>query len=178
MINNIKFMEENMKKIIISIISIIAIVLIIFLAIVIFFMYHLFGDDITKIDNITENEKREMISLMNLDDYYDEISLEKIAVPLTYRDIYYKIYFKCSTDIDIDNIETNPNSDLDLDFVKIKDNQYICTVSNMEKQVDLLEEIRAIYHINKHYGRYCNEKEKYHYSICNSNYHIDHIVMV
>lgn len=131
-----------MKKIIISII---AVILIIFLAIVIFFMYNLFGDDITKIDNINENEKREIISLMNLDDYYDEINLEKIAVPLTYRDIYYKVYFKCSTDIDIDNIETSPNSDLDLDFDKVKDNQYICTVSNMEEQVDLLEKIRTTY---------------------------------
>ncbi len=128
-----------MKKIIISII---AVILIIFLAIIIFFMYNLFGDDITKIDNITENEKREIISLMELDDYYNEISLEKITVPLTYRDIYYKIYFKCSNEIDIDNIEESPNSDLDLYFDKIKDDQYICTVSNMEEQVDLLEEIR------------------------------------
>ena len=126
-----------MKKIIISII---AVILIIFLSIVIFFMYNLFGDDITKIDNITENEKREIISLMNLDDYYDEISLEKIAVPLTYRDIYYKIYFNCSSNIDID--KTKSNSDIDLYFNKIKDNQYICTVSNIiDKQIDILEKI-------------------------------------
>ena len=131
-----------MKKIIISIITVI---LIIFLAIVISFMYNLFGDDITKIDNITENEKREIVSLMELDDYYDEINLEKITVPLTYRDIYYKIYFNCLTNIDIDNIESRPNSDLDLYFDKIKDNQYICTVSNMEEQVELLEEIRTKY---------------------------------
>lgn len=131
-----------MKKIIISII---AVILIIFLAIVIFFMYNLFGDDITKIDNINENEKREIISLMNLDDYYDEINLEKIAVPLTYRDIYYKIYFNCTTDIDIDNIKSNSNSDIDLYFDKTKDGQYTCTVSNMEKEVDILEEIRTNY---------------------------------
>lgn len=131
-----------MKKIIISII---VAILIIFLAIVIFFMYNLFGDDITKIDNINENEKRAIVSLMNLDDYYDEINLEKIAVPLTYRDIYYKVYFKCSTDIDIDNLGTSPNSDLDMYFDKIKDNKYICTISNMEEQVELLEEIRSTY---------------------------------
>ena len=131
-----------MKKIIISII---AVILIIFLAIVIFFLYNLFGDDSTKIDNITENEKREIISLMNLDEYYDEINLEKIAVPLTYRDIYYKIYFNCSSNIDINNIKSNSNSDIDLYFDKIKDNQYICTVSNMEKQIDILEEIRNNY---------------------------------
>ena len=131
-----------MKK---RIISIIVAILIIFLAIVIFFMYNLFGDDITKIDNINENEKRAIVSLMNLDDYYDEINLEKIAVPLTYRDIYYKVYFKCSTDIDIDNLGTSPNSDLDMYFDKIKDNQYICTISNMEEQVELLEEIRSTY---------------------------------
>lgn len=131
-----------MKKIIISII---AVILIIFLAIVIFFMYNLFGDDITKIDNINENEKREIISLMNLDDYYDEINLEKIAVPLTYRDIYYKIYFNCSSNIDINNIKSNSNSDIDLYFDRIKDDQYICTVSNMEKQIDILEEIRNNY---------------------------------
>jgi len=128
------------------IISIIAVILIIFLSIVIFFMYNLFGDDITKIDNITENEKREIISLMNLDDYYDEISLEKIAVPLTYRDIYYKIYFNCSSNIDINNIKSNSNSDIDLYFNKIKDNQYICTVSNIiDKQIDILEKIRNNY---------------------------------
>ena len=69
-----------MKKIIISII---AVILIIFLSLVIFFIYHLFGDDITKIDNIKENEKRKIISLMKLEDFYDEINLEKIAVPLT-----------------------------------------------------------------------------------------------
>ena len=133
-----------MKKIIISII---VAILIIFLAIVIFFMYNLFGDDITKIDNINENEKREIISLMNLDDYYDEINLEKITVPLTYRDIYYKIYFNCTTDIDIDNIKSKSksNSDIDLYFDKIKDDQYTCTVSNMEKEVDILEEIRNNY---------------------------------
>lgn len=132
-----------MKKIIISII---AVILIIFLSIVIFFMYNLFGDDITKIDNITENEKREIISLMNLDDYYDEISLEKIAVPLTYRDIYYKIYFNCSSNIDINNIKSKSNSDIDLYFNKIKDNQYICTVSNIiDKQIDILEKIRNNY---------------------------------
>ena len=131
-----------MKKIIISII---AVILIIFLSIVIFFMYNLFGDDITKIDNIKKNEKREIISLMNLDDYYDEISLEKIAVPLTYRDIYYKIYFNCSSNIDIDNIKSKSNSDIDLYFDKIKDDKYICTVSNMEKEVDILEEIRTNY---------------------------------
>ena len=131
-----------MKKIIISII---AVILIIFLVIAILFMYNLFGDDIIKIDNITEKEKREIISLMELDDYYDKITLEKIAVPLTYRDIYYKVYFKCSTDIDIDNIGTSPNSDLDLYFDKIKDNQYICTISNMEEQVELLEEMRTTY---------------------------------
>lgn len=132
-----------MKKIIISII---AVILIIFLAIVIFFMYNLFGDDITKINNINENEKSEIISLMNLDDYYDEINLEKIAVPLTYRDIYYKIYFNCSSNIDIDNIKSNSNSDIDLYFNKIKDNQYICTISNItDKQIDILEEIRNNY---------------------------------
>lgn len=131
-----------MKKIIISII---AVILIIFLAIIIFFMYNLFGDDITKIDNIKDNEKREIISLMNLDDYYDEINLEKITVPLTYRDIYYKIYFNCTTDIDIDNIKSKSNSDIDLYFDKTKDGQYTCTVSNMEKEVDILEEIRTNY---------------------------------
>ena len=131
-----------MKKIIISII---VVILIIFLSILIFFMYNLFGDDITKIDNINENEKREIISLMNLDDYYDEINLEKIAVPLTYRDIYYKIYFNCSSNIDINNIKSNSNSDIDLYFDRIKDDQYICTVSNMEKQIDILEEIRNNY---------------------------------
>ena len=131
-----------MKKIIISIT---AVIIIIFLAIVIFFMYNLFGDDITKIDNINENEKREIISLMNLDDYYDEINLEKIAVPLTYRDIYYKIYFNCSSNIDINNIKSNSNSDIDLYFDRVKDDQYICTVSNMEKQIDILEEIRNNY---------------------------------
>ncbi len=129
-----------MKKIIISII---VVILIIFLSILIFFMYNLFGDDITKIDNIKENETREIVSLMNLDDFYDEINLEKIAVPLTYRDIYYKIYFNCSSDINIDNIKSKPN--LDLDFYKIKDNQYSCTISNMEKQINILEEIRTNY---------------------------------
>lgn len=133
-----------MKKLIISII---AVILIIFLSIVIFFMYNLFGDDITKIDNINDNEKREIVSLMNLEDYYDEINLKKIAVPLTYRDIYYKIYFNCSSNIDIDKTKSKSNlsSDMDLYFDKIKDNQYICTVSNMEKEVDILEEIRNNY---------------------------------
>lgn len=131
-----------MKKIIISII---AVILIIFLSLVIFFIYHLFGDDITKIDNIKENEKRKIISLMKLEDFYDEINLEKIAVPLTYRDIYYKIYFNCSENMDIDNIKSSSNSDIDISFDKAKDNQYICTVSNMEKQIDILEEIRTNY---------------------------------
>lgn len=46
-----------MKKIIIPIITVI---LIIFLVIVIFFIYNLLGDDITKINNVTENEKEKL----------------------------------------------------------------------------------------------------------------------
>lgn len=129
-----------MKKIIIPIIIVI---LIIFLVIVMFFLYNLLGDDLTKINNITENEKIEIVSIMKLDDYYNEINLEKITVPLTYRDIYYKIYISCSTNIDIDNIASDQNYDLNFD--KIKDNKYICTVSNMGKQIDILEKIRAKY---------------------------------
>ena len=129
-----------MKKIGISTIEII---LIIFILIILLFMYNLFGDDITKLKDINENEKREIISLLNLDEFYDEINLEKIEVPLTYKDIYYKIYFNSSTNIDIDNIKAN--SDLYLNFDKIKDTQYSCTVSNMGKNIDILEEIRTTY---------------------------------
>lgn len=127
-----------MKKIGISMIEII---LIIFLLIIIFFMYNLFGDDITKLNDINEDEKREIISLLNLDEFYNEIHLEKIEVPLTYKDIYYKIYFNSSTNIDIDNIKSNS----DLNFDKINDTQYSCTVSNMGKNIDILEEIRNTY---------------------------------
>ena len=48
-----------MKKIGISTIEIILIILIL---IIILFMYNLFGDDITKLNDINENEKREIIS--------------------------------------------------------------------------------------------------------------------
>lgn len=125
-----------MKKIILLIIII---ALIIFLT----FIYTIFENNLTKINNIKENEKKEIISLMILDDYYDEINLEKMEIPKTHKDIYYKIYFSTSIDINITNIKSN--SDLYLKFDKINDNQYSCTISNMGKSINMLEEIRNNY---------------------------------
>lgn len=45
----------------------------------------------------------------------------------------------------VENIILNQNSDLNITFSKIKYNQYVYTISNKGKQVDILEEMRTNY---------------------------------
>ena len=80
---------------------------------------------------------------MNLDDLDCEIRQKKMEIPNTYKDIYYKIYFKLSEDENIDNIKSD--SDIYTNFVKLDNDNYSCTISNMGKNIELLEEIRKTY---------------------------------
>ena len=129
-----------MKKIILYTIIII---LILFFLVIGYFLYVLFGNTFINLNNITDIEKQSIISLMNLDDLDCEISLEKMEIPNTYKDIYYKIYFKLSEDKNMDNIKSD--SDIYTNFVKLDNDKYSCTISNMGKNIELLEEIRKTY---------------------------------
>ena len=129
-----------MKKIILYTIIII---LILFFLVIGYFLYVLFGNTFINLNNITDIEKQSIISLMNLDDLDCEISLEKMEIPNTYKDIYYKIYFKLSEDKNMDNIKSD--SDIYTNFVKLDNDNYSCTISNMGKNIELLEEIRKTY---------------------------------
>lgn len=129
-----------MKKIILC--TVLAI-LILFVLIIGYFLYNAFGNTVISLNNITDVEKQNIINLMNLDDLDCEINLEKIEIPNTYKDIYYKIYFKLSEDKNIDNIKSD--SDIYTNFVKLDNHKYSCTISNMGKNIELLEEIRNTY---------------------------------
>ena len=129
-----------MKKIILyTIITI----LILFFLVIGYFLYVLFGNTVISLNNITDIEKQSIINLMNLDDLDCEISLEKMEIPNTYKDIYYKIYFKLSEDENMDIIKSD--SDIYTNFVKLDNDNYSCTISNMGKNIELLEEIRKTY---------------------------------
>lgn len=129
-----------MKKIILyTIITI----LILFFLVIGYFLYVLFGNTVINLNNITDIEKQNIINLMNLDDLDCEISLEKMEIPNTYKDIYYKIYFELSEDKNMDNIKSD--SDIYTNFVKLDNDKYSCTISNMGKNIELLEEIRKTY---------------------------------
>lgn len=109
----------------------------------IWIMYNLIGTNNVSLKDITEDEKNQIIQILNLEIESDNIEFEKISVPKTYKDIYYTIYFYTSNDENIDN--TKQNSNLDKDFEKIGNNKYNCTISNMGKSIEVLEQIRSKY---------------------------------
>lgn len=109
----------------------------------IWIMYNLIGTNNVSLKDITEDEKNQIIQILNLEIESDNIEFEKISVPKTYKDIYYTIYFYTSNDENIDN--TKQNSNLDTDFEKIGNNKYSCTISNMGKSIEVLEKIRSKY---------------------------------
>lgn len=124
-----------MKKIICTFLVILAILI----CIVGYFLYDILGYITINISNIDDTEKEEIISIIGLDDLYDEINLEKIIVPKVYKDIYYKIYFNMPNDSAMNDINLNTNFYNDLD--KLSDNKYSCTVSKYGKSIDILEKI-------------------------------------
>ena len=105
----------------------------------IWIMYNLIGINNISLKDITEDEKNQIIQILNLEIESDNIEFEKISVPKTYKDIYYTIYFYTSNDENIDNTKQNSNSDTD--FEKIGNNKYSCAISNMGKSIDALQQI-------------------------------------
>lgn len=82
--------------------------------------------------NIEEQEKQEIIELMELQEISEHIDLEKIRVPLVYKDIYYRIYFYVADS----SIEITNNS-----IHKLGNNRYFYIISDKGRTIKLLENI-------------------------------------
>ena len=88
-----------MKKVIGIIIAILIILFII--GNIIFF--NIFGNNKYDLKNISDNQKKEIIELLNCTEISNDIILNEMQVPKSYRDIYYQIYFETNNE-DIKNI--------------------------------------------------------------------------
>ena len=103
-------------------------------------IYNISGTNDVSLQDITEEEKIQIIKLLNLEIENDNIELKKIATPKVYKDIYYEIYFYTSNDENIYNTEKNYNVDINLK--KIDNNNYSFTVSSITgKSIEVLEQI-------------------------------------
>ncbi len=82
--------------------------------------------------NIEEQEKQEIIELIELQEISEHIDLEKIRVPLVYKDIYYRIYFYITDN----TIELTNNS-----IHNVGNSRYYCMISDKGRTIKLLENI-------------------------------------
>lgn len=141
--------KKNMnlaKRTLLILISIPIIVIILFL---IYVMYCLLGTNNVNLKNIANNDKSEIIKILNLEIEVDDIELEKLETPKTYKDIYYKLYFSINSE-DKKSIKNINANNLEANFSKIKANnnkiRYCCTIySETGKSIEFLEEIRNKY---------------------------------
>jgi len=132
--------KEEKKNIKIAI-TVILILVMIPILIGIWIIYNLIAPNNVSLKDITEDEKNQIIQLLNLEIENDNIELKKIATPKVYKDISYKIYFYTSNDVK--NVHTKKQkSDFDIDFKKIGINKYRFTISNIGREhILVLEQI-------------------------------------
>ena len=106
-------------------------------------LYNLLGTNSINLKEITSSEKEEILKMLNLNNMYNNIELEKLEIPKTYKDKYYIIYF--STDLDDKDGLNNKTNNLYREFIKIKEEdkivKYRCTISNMGKSLKTFEQI-------------------------------------
>ena len=107
--------------------------------------YNLFGTNSIDLKEITSNEKEKILKVIGLNSINDSLELEKLETPKTYKDIYYILYFSMNVNDNKDILNNNKIDNIDIDFSSIeeKDNiiKYRCTVSNMGKSINSLEQI-------------------------------------
>lgn len=111
--------------------------------------YILFGTNSINLKEITSSEKEEILNAIGLNNMSDNIELEKIETPKTYKDKYYVLYFSMSLNNNKDTLKNKKIDNLDIEFSPIeeKDNilKYRCTISNMGKNIKVLEQIMDKY---------------------------------
>lgn len=129
-------MKKVLKNTVVFIIILVALGMLILL-------YNLLGNNSINLKEITSSEKEEILKMLNLNNMYNNIELEKLEIPKTYKDKYYIIYF--STDLDDKDGLNNKTNNLYREFIKIKEKnnivKYRCTISNMGKSIKILEQI-------------------------------------
>lgn len=128
-------------------ITIIAIIVVFCINISIF-LNMLFGNNVVCLKKISEEDKTIIINVMNLSKVSDNIKLEKIETPKTYKDKYYKIYFEIDKNQTIIDNKSIINNDIYTDFKKIKTKmrtaKYSCTISTIGSN-EALDEIMDKY---------------------------------
>ena len=119
-----------MKKVVI--ISILSVFIFILITMGMFFC-QLIGNNVVSLKTISNEDKKIIIDLMSLSDVSNNIRIEKIETPKTYKDKYYKVYFEIDKDqAKIKNTSTI-NNNICTDFEEIKTRKdivkYCCTIS-------------------------------------------------
>ena len=129
-------MKKVLKNTVVFIIILVALGMLILL-------YNLLGNNSINLKEITSSEKEEILKMLNLNNMYNNIELEKLESPKTYKDKYYIIYF--STDLDDKDVLNNKTNNLYREFIKTKEKnnivKYRCTISNMGKSLKTFEQI-------------------------------------
>ena len=117
------------------------VIIIVFMLVILvmaFLTYKISGSNYTDLKNIDMEEKAKIVKLMNLEPYANNISLEKLEIPKVYKDIYYKVCFSTTNnEIDFNSVTNN----LYTRFENIEGNQYSCVISNMGKNIEILDQI-------------------------------------
>ena len=133
-------MKKVLKNTVVFIIILVALGMLILL-------YNLLGNNSINLKEITSSEKEEILKMLNLNNSDNNIKLEKLESPKTYKDKYYIIYF--STDLDDKDVLNNKTNNLYREFIKTKEKnnivKYRCTISNMGKSIKTLEQIMDKY---------------------------------
>ena len=103
--------------------------------------FNIFGNNKYDLKNISDNQKKEIIELLNCTEISKEIKLNEMQVPKTYRDIYYQVYFETNNK-DIKKYVIT--SDIyGRDLKELKNNNYCCAIYREDdKSIEILEEIR------------------------------------
>lgn len=116
-------------------------IFIILLIVILHLLYNLFGYNSVNLKDIASNEKEEILEVIGVNNIKDELELEKIETPKTYKDIYYVLYF--SMNLDANKDELNNNEKVEYKVIKEKDNliKYCCTISDHGKSIMVLEQI-------------------------------------
>ena len=103
--------------------------------------FNIFGYNKYDLKNISDNQKKEIIELLNCTEISNDIILNEMQVPKSYRDIYYQIYFETNNK-DIKRYVIT--SDIyGRDLKELKNNNYCCAIYREDdKSIEILEEIR------------------------------------
>ena len=103
--------------------------------------FNIFGNNKYDLKNISDNQKKEIIELLNCTEISNDIILNEMQVPKSYRDIYYQIYFETNNE-DIKKYVIA--SDIyGRDLEELKNNNYCCAIYREDdKSIETLEEIR------------------------------------